>query len=150
MKTLNNSTSKYVLEGLLYGFGATVVMTIVMFTGMQTGISPIPEPIPMALTKLVFGEIPEPGLMIVGLILHLSYGSINGGIVAAIFKNKNTFWHGIGWGILLWIIMQLVVLPILDWGLFGAAITPKIAIATLILHLVYGAVLGLGLSKLKE
>jgi len=38
--------------------------------------------------------------------------------------------------------MQVVVLPFIGWGLFGAAITPKIAAATLLLHLIYGALVG--------
>jgi hypothetical protein len=32
--------------------------------------------------------------------------------------------------------------PFLGWGAFGAAITPIIAVATLVLHLVYGATFG--------
>lgn len=38
--------------------------------------------------------------------------------------------------------MQVVVLPFLGWGLFGASQTPRIAVATLVLHLVYGATYG--------
>lgn len=33
------------------------------------------------------------------------------------------------------------------WGLFGVAITPKVAIATLVLHLIYGAALEWGLGR---
>jgi hypothetical protein len=44
--------------------------------------------------------------------------------------------------------MELMVLPLLGWGVFGSAITPKIAIATLALHLVYGGTLGWGLNKI--
>jgi len=33
------------------------------------------------------------------------------------------------------------------WGVFGTAITPKIAVATLVLHLIYGATLGWGLRR---
>jgi len=38
--------------------------------------------------------------------------------------------------------MQRLWLPLLGWGLFGTGITPAIAAATLILHLVYGATTG--------
>ena len=144
-----HSKNHYLVRGLLWGLGATVVMTIFMFAGMKTGVSPIPEPIPIALTKLLFGKISQPGLMIIGLLLHFLYGSVNGVLAAAIFRSGNTFWHGLGWGFLLWIIMQLIVLPVLGWGIFGTAVTFKIAVATLVLHLVYGSVLGWGLSRLK-
>lgn len=43
--------------------------------------------------------------------------------------------------------MQIMFLPFLGWGLFGTAITPKIAVATLVLHLVYGGVLGWPLDR---
>ena len=144
---INHSLNYYLRKGFLYGLGATVLMTLVMFTGMKTGVSPIPEPIPVALAKLVFGALSKPVLMIIALLLHFIYGSVNGAIAAGIFKSRATFWHGIGWGILLWIIMQLIVLPILGWGIFGTAVTFKIAFATLILHLVYGSILGWGFSR---
>lgn len=38
--------------------------------------------------------------------------------------------------------MQLIVLPLLGWGVFGVAITPPTAVATLVLHLIYGPSLG--------
>lgn len=53
-----------------------------------------------------------------------------------------TVWRGIGLGVALWLVMQVVWLPYVGWGAFGTAHTPKIAIATLILHLIYGATLG--------
>lgn len=149
MKIATNSP-EYALQGFLYGLLATVVMTLIMFIGMKSGISPMPEPIPVAIAKLLLGPISKPALIIVGLLLHLGYGGVNGSIVAAIFKRKSSFWHGIAWAILLWLIMQLVVLPILGWGLFGTAVSLKIAMATLILHIVYGTVLGWGLSRISN
>jgi hypothetical protein len=59
-------------------------------------------------------------------------------------------WKGLGWGVLLWIVMDAVVLPLLGWGFFGLAITPRIAVATLVLHLVYGATLGLLMDRDKR
>ena len=41
----------------------------------------------------------------------------------------------------------LFALPALGWGLFGTAVTPRVAVATLALHLVYGAVLGWTLDR---
>lgn len=47
-----------------------------------------------------------------------------------------TVWKGIGLEIFLWAIIQVVFLPYIGWGLFGAAISPLIVVATLVLHLV--------------
>ncbi|MFB6375954.1 MAG: hypothetical protein ABEN55_23195 [Bradymonadaceae bacterium] len=49
-----------------------------------------------------------------------------------------------------WLLMQVAVLPVIGWGVFGLKITgfpSKIAVGTLILHLIYGLVVGLGLAK---
>lgn len=61
---------------------------------------------------------------------------------------------GFGWGVAvsvgkdillgvgLWLLTQVVVLPSPGSGLFGTAITPAIAAATLVLHMIYGAAYG--------
>lgn len=136
----------FVKKGIQFGLGATVVMTIIMLIGMGTGISPIPEPIPAAIARLLLGEISQPALMITGMLMHLIYGSVAGGILAYILSGKTTIWYGLVWGVVLWLIMQFIVLPLLGWGIFGTAITPKIAMATLVLHLIYGGILGWGLQ----
>jgi hypothetical protein len=45
-------------------------------------------------------------------------------------------------GVMLWAVMQVLWLPFLGWGMFGSAVTPKIAGATLVLHLIYGGTVG--------
>ena len=47
-------------------------------------------------------------------------------------------WKGVALGTALWLIMQILWLPFVDRGFFGTAHTPMIAIATLVLHLIYG------------
>jgi hypothetical protein len=49
---------------------------------------------------------------------------------------------GAAYGVVLWLLMDLVWLPYLGWGVFGTAITPAIGGAILLLHLIYGTTLG--------
>jgi hypothetical protein len=133
-------------KGFGWGVLATVVMSIIMITGKVTGIAPMPAPIPVAIVKTMIGEAPKPLIVILGFIAHLSYGGIFGALLAGLTK-KVTVKKGIWLGIILWLVMQITVLPFLGWGIFGSAITPKIAVATLILHLVYGSVFGLLVDK---
>ncbi|MBW3555051.1 MAG: DUF1440 domain-containing protein [Gemmatimonadetes bacterium] len=117
-------------------------MSAVMIVGMLTGMSPMPKPIPAAIVgNLTGGALPQPATMALAIILHLGYGGFWGGALAAVTR-RVTIWHGIALGVALWLIMQVVVLPFLGWGLFGSSQTPKIAVATLVLHLVYGATYG--------
>lgn len=129
-------------RGFGWGVVATLAMSALMIVGLLTGMAPMPKPIPAAIVgKLTGGGLPQAATMALAVVLHLAYGGFWGGVFAA-FTRPVTLWRGIGLGVALWLIMQVVVLPFLGWGLFGTAQTPKIALATLVLHLVYGATYG--------
>ena len=133
-------------KGALWGAVATVAMSVLMILAAVTGVSPMPKPIPAAIVgKLTGGELPKPMLMATAAILHLGYGAFWGGVLAAA-SERITVWRGLVLGVGLWLLMQIIVLPFLGWGLFGVGQTPKIALATLILHLVYGVTLGAALQ----
>lgn len=139
--------SRTVGRGLGWGVAATVAMSALMLLGVATGLSPMPKPIPAAIAgKLTGGALPKPALMGLAVVLHLGYGAFWGAVFAAAAR-KVTVARGLLVGAGLWVIMGLLVLPWLGWGTFGAGVTPKIAVATLVLHLVYGAVLGWGLAR---
>lgn len=129
-------------NGFGWGVVATIAMSALMIAGVLTGTAPMPKPIPAAIVgKLTGGSLPQTATMALGVALHLGYGGLWGGAFAALTR-RVTLWRGIAMGVGLWLIMQVAVLPFLGWGLFGTAQTPKIAIATLVLHLVYGATYG--------
>ncbi len=139
--------------GFGWGVVATLVMSALMILGVVTGLSPMPSPIPEAIVNKGLGllgvGLPKPLIVLLAAVLHLSYGGVAGSILAALTR-PITVWKGLGWGVLLWLVMQVAVFPLLGWGLFGLAITPRIAVATLVLHLVYGATLGLLMDRDKR
>ncbi len=122
-------------------------MSILMLLALVSGMSPMPQPIPkVVVAHLVGSGAPKPILMALAVGLHLGYGGLFGAILARIARPV-TLRKGISLGVGLWVIMQVTFLPFLDWGLFGTAITPQIAVATLVLHLVYGGVLGWSMDR---
>lgn len=125
---------------------ATVAMSVVMLAGVVTGVSPMPKPIPAALISHTFGLPPGPGLVALAVAAHLAYGAVAGTVLAGLVR-RATVWWATGYGVVLWAAMGLVWLPYLGWGLFGTAVTTKIAVATLVLHLIYGVTLGLLLNR---
>lgn len=134
-------------RGVLWGVGATVVMSMFMLVATATGVSPLPEPIPAALAKRLLGaEAAGPLVLLVAIVSHLGYGGVWGGLLARTVQPVTIGW-GLGLGVGLWLLMQVVVLPLLGWGLFGVAVTPAVAGATLVLHLIYGGTLGLGMDR---
>lgn len=141
---------QFTKNGILFGLLGTLIMSLIMLIGMGTGMSPIPEPIPTAIAKGILGNVSQPLIMVFAIISHFGYGAFWGGLLYQWVNGDGKFWHGLGWGLLLWFIMELIVLPLLGWGVFGSAITPKIAVATLVLHLVYGGTLGWGLTRISN
>jgi hypothetical protein len=139
--------AKRLAAGFGWGVVATLAMSALMIVGVVTGISPMPSPIPEAIVSKVFGEgLPRPLIMLLAAGAHLTYGGLWGAVLVALTRPV-TLWKGLGWGVLLWLIMQVIFLPFLGWGFFGVAITPRIAVATLVLHLIYGATLGLLMDR---
>lgn len=145
--------TKRLTAGFGWGVVATIAMSALMILGVVTGLSPMPSPIPEAIVNKaleLFGVgLPGPLIMLLAAGAHLSYGGVSGAILAALARPV-TVWKGLGWGVLLWLVMQVAVFPFLGWGLFGVAITPRIAVATLVLHLVYGATLGLLMDRRRK
>jgi hypothetical protein len=130
------------LTGFGWGVVATVAMSLLMLIGVGTGASPMPKPIPAAIVGRLGGAaLPGPAMMALAAAAHLGYGGFWGGVLA-VGIDRVTVKAGLALGVGLWLLMQVVVLPFVGWGLFGASVTPAIAGATLVLHLVYGGVLG--------
>lgn len=122
-------------------------MSVLMLIALISGISPMPQPVPKAVVGQLFsGERPKPAMMALAIGLHLGYGGLFGAVLARIARPV-TMLKGLALGVGLWALMQVTFLPFLGWGLFGMTITPKIAVATLVLHVVYGGVLGWTLDR---
>ena len=142
-----NVDSSRLARGFGWGIVATIGMSTLMIIGYVSGRAPMPRPIPEAIALTLLGDgAPKPLVRVLGVSAHFLYGGTFGAVLATIARPV-TIKKGVGLGIGLWALMGIVVLPFLGWGLFGTAITPAIAVATLILHLVYGTLLGGGLDR---
>lgn len=139
--------SDRIRRGFVYGVVATVVMSVLMLVGVVTGRSPIPEPIPKAIVATLLGDGARKQLLVALAVGgHLAYGGVFSAVLAR-FATPVTVATGLGLGVGLWLVMGVAFLPFLGWGAFGTAITPAIAVATLLLHLVYGATLGWAVDR---
>lgn len=128
-------------RGAAAGALGTVAMSLLMLAGLASGLSPMPEPVPKAIASaLLPAGAPAPALVGLAVLGHLGYGAFWGAGLLARDPTPSAR-DGLLLGVGLWVLMGLVVLPALGWGLFGTAVTARIAVATLVLHLVYGGVL---------
>ncbi len=128
-------------KGFAWGIVATVLMSVFMIVGMKTGVSPMPKLVPVAVVATWAVFLPAWQAMVLGFGAHFLYGGFWAGLTT-LMARRVTVWHGLALGIGLWVFMGWIFLPFIGWGNFGSAVDPRIAWATLILHLVYGVTFG--------
>lgn len=132
------------LSALIGGLVATSVVTVLAYVGPALGLNPLD--FAAMLGSLIVGRMAEP--LAIGLLIHLVNGSI---IFPAIYVFVVSrvlpgppWLKGMAWGIALWAIVQVVLVPMAGMGLFSSkAPHPMLAVAwSLATHVLYGVVLG--------
>lgn len=137
-------------NGLIAGLTATVVLSLLMILKAAMGLMPAVNAIQM-LAHIGAVYLHTPAVPILGWIAHFAIGTVLWGLV---FSATHGAWpgaaavKGIAFSIVAWLLMMLIVMPLAGAGLFGLRIGPPAAVATLVLHIVYGAVLGIVYAKL--
>ncbi|SNT35097.1 DUF6789 family protein [Antarctobacter heliothermus] len=134
-----------ITAGLVAGFVTTVVLSAIMLAKGMMGV--MPELDVIAMLSAMMGASPAMGWLghfMIGTLIWgggfvLLYGVIPGG--TAMVK-------GILFGIAAWLGMMIMVMPMAGAGLFGMAYGIMAPLMTLVLHIVYGAVLGIVFRRL--
>lgn len=132
-------------KGMLAGFIATVALSAMMVLKGVMGVMPDLNAIKM-LTGMAHGFMGTPVVPIVGWVLHFVIGSIVWGILFAVLikhipGNSPTV-KGLVFGTAAWLLMMVMIMPTAGAGLFGLHLGMGAPVATLMLHWVFGAVLG--------
>lgn len=144
------------LKAAVVGLLGALVMFLLIQLALATGMAPFnvpPSAAFLAKTKDTLGIPPQPW----ALVVHFGYGLVWSIILVAFARRGATLAKGLGMGVFLWLIMMIIWSPVLSWGLFGLsgspegipedspvhlAAGPKYLIATLIVHLIYGGIIG--------
>lgn len=125
--------------GLVAGFVATVVLSAMMVAKTMMGI--MPELDVIAMLSAMMGA---PALM--GWIGHFMIGTIAWGggfaVLYGVIPGTGAVTKGILFGIAAWLGMMVMVMPMAGAGLFGMAFGIMAPMMTLVLHIIFGAVLG--------
>lgn len=130
-------------SAILAGITATVVMTAFTFMAPIMGFE-------MDIPKMLAGTMGAP--IIIGWLAHFMVGIILAIFYASLFlsfsKREPNFKSGMLFGVLPWLMAQIIVMPMMSTmnggtfiaGLFSGSL--MMAMASLVGHLLYGAVLG--------
>lgn len=122
-------------RAIVAGLAATAVMTVLMLMAPAMGLPPMNIG---AMLGSVMG-----GSLFLGWMAHFVIGTVLAAIYAAVFATRLPgagFVRGALYGLIPWIVAQLVVMPMMGAGPFGGSFGA--AFGSLMGHLVYGAVLG--------
>ena len=140
-------------KGIVAGFIATVVLSALMIMKGMMGVMPDLNAIKM-LTGMAHHAIATPATPLVGWLLHFMIGTLGWGYLFALaFKylpTRSAAVKGGLFGTAAWLLMMVMVMPMAGAGLFGLHLGIGAPIATLMLHWIYGAVLGATYGKLVD
>ena len=129
-----------ILKGVVAGFVATVVLSILMVIKAQMGLLPAMNAIKM-LTNMAGADS-----MMVGWVAHFAIGSIAwGGLFALLYSSlpgNSAIAKAVVLSIGAWLLMMIVVMPMAGAGLFGMNIGMMAPVMTLVLHIIFGIVMG--------
>lgn len=126
-------------------FTATVVLSVIMVIKAFMHVLPALNAI-----KLIHGLTGGP--LIMGWVGHFVIGALVWGTVFAllfgVLPGKNVIGKALVFSVLAWLAMMIVFMPLAGVGFFGLAIGLPVVVATLVLHLIWGLVLGLSYARL--
>lgn len=141
------------LRAIIAGFVATVVLSALMLIKSMMGVMPGLDIIQM-LTGMAHNMMGLPANPAVGWMLHFLIGTVVWGIgFALLYKmlpGGSPVIKGIVFGVLAWLLMMLIPMPMAGAGLFGMKFGIMAPVMTLVLHVIWGAVLGATFSGLSR
>ena len=126
-------------RGIVAGFVATIVLSAFMLMKQAMGVMPQLNPVEM-ITQMTGAQS-----SIVGWVIHFFIGSVMWGIIYAWLDSSlpGPHWmRGVIFATGAWLVMMVVVMPMAGAGFFGVNMGMMAPIATLMLHWIFGAVLG--------
>jgi len=130
-----------VLRGARWGLIAAIVMTILMLIDLAISRAPSPRTFPVLIIGRFLGRSGGAGVYLMALLGQLIYGALIG-VVFAFLARPMTLAKGVGVGLMLWFLFEVEFIPWLGWGDFGFEHGGAALLYTLVMHVIYGSVLG--------
>lgn len=127
---------------ILAGFVAALAMSLVSIFPRLAGL-PAVDLGQIVAAKIARLYIERPTRL--GTVLHFANGIVLAVVYAVLFHSwlPGAPWlRGIVFGLLLWLALMLWVMPRVAEGLFGLRGGAMVPVVTLLMHVVYGAILG--------
>jgi len=128
-------------KSLLAGLAATIVLSALMIAKGMMGVMP-----ELDIAKMLAGMMGSPDKPFIGWIVHFMIGIVGYGAAITLLDERlpgnSQVWHGVMIATLGWLVMMLMLMPMAGAGLFAMKMGLMAPMMTLVLHLIFGAVLG--------
>ena len=125
--------------GLLAGLVATVVLSAMMVVQGMMGVMPGLND--AAMIGAIIGSS-----VAVGWIIHFMIHTIAGGggfaVLYDVIPGSSAPVKGIVYGIAAWLFLMFAIMPMAGVGLFGLDLGMMAPVTVLVLHIIFGAILG--------
>lgn len=136
-----------IAKGLLAGLAATIALSVLMVMKTMMGVMP-----QLDLPKMIAAMMGAPDTPLLGWAVHFMIGVVGYGF-AMVFLNErlpgnSPTAHGVMVGVAGWLVMMVMVMPMAGAGVFGMAMGVMAPMMTLVLHVIFGAVLGWAYGRL--
>lgn len=140
------------VRSMVAGFVATVALSLLMLMKGAMGLMPELNPIVM-LTDMAHAKMGMPASPLVGWVAHFMIGTVLWGILFKLLyrwlPGGNALLKGMSFSALAWLMMMILPMPMVGAGLFGMKLGMMAPVMTLMMHLIWGAVLGYAYDRLK-
>ncbi len=127
------------MKGMVAGFVATLILSALMAMKAMMGVTPELNPIKMIADML--GASPA-----VGWAMHFMIGTMLWGTLFAWLNpslpGESHWLRGIVFAVGAWLVMMAAMMPMAGAGFFGSHLGMMAPVMTLMLHIVFGFVLG--------
>lgn len=125
---------KAVLIGIMTG----ILLAILNVATLKAQLSPLPKPLALAFAETLFGiSLPLP----VGLLFHVAWVTFFSAVYVVLFRDALTLINAIWLAAILWLVALVVFFPIVGWGVWGSAVSPKLIVPVTISHLLFAVFL---------
>ncbi|WP_133493375.1 DUF6789 family protein [Alcanivorax sp. 24] len=139
------------LKSMIGGFLATVVLSLLMMLKAQMGLMPGLNVITM-LSGMLHTQLGIPASPAIGWLMHFAIGTVMWGLLFAflydLLPGRGPIGKGMAFGCAAWLMMMVLPMPMAGAGFFGLKIGMMAPVMTLILHIVWGWVLGMVVGAL--
>lgn len=131
---IHHLTGKEWGKTVAIGLGVAAFTAAVMIAALKSGVSPLPKPLGLAFAEVVFGHsMPLP----VGLLFHAAWVVAWSAVYVVLYRDALSFMRAFWLAFVLWLSVLVIFFPMVGWGFFGVAVTPKLIVASAVPHLLF-------------